>query len=214
MSKYTTQVRFICETYAGLTESLGESEVDDVISKSWNKIFHDFPIFNEEYRETLCCKILKHFYLREICSETVGIWIMWLNEKMNTIMPYYNKLYESELIKIEPFKDVEYTRTSNRKINSNTNTKNEGKTINKFSDTPQGTISNLENDNYLTTAEINEGDNTTNNTGNSNDDYTEKISGKMNTTSYSDLLLKYRNTFINVDLLVFNELEELFFGLW
>lgn len=214
MSKYTTEVRFICESFSGLSESKGETDVDRIISESWNKIFHDFPIFDENYRSTLCCKILKHFYLREICSETVGIWIMWLNEKMNTIMPYYNKLYESELKNIDPFKNVDYTRTSNRNITASSNTLNTGKTINKYSDTPQGTISNLENDNYLTNAEINEGNNTTNNNGTSNDEYVETISGKMNSTPYSDLLLKYRKTFINVDLMVFEELEELFFGLW
>ena len=34
MSKYTTEVRFICETLAGLTESEGFDSIDDIIEKS------------------------------------------------------------------------------------------------------------------------------------------------------------------------------------
>ena len=50
MSKYTTQVRFICETSANLTESSGFNDIEDILNKSWSKIFSDFPIFDEQYR--------------------------------------------------------------------------------------------------------------------------------------------------------------------
>ena len=33
-------------------------------------------------------------------------------------------------------------------------------------------------------------------------------------TSASDLLLKFRETFLNIDMLVINDLEDLFFQLW
>ena len=39
MSKYTTEVRFICEQKAGLEESVGFDQIDSVIAKSWDKIF-------------------------------------------------------------------------------------------------------------------------------------------------------------------------------
>ena len=107
MSKYTTEVRFICETYAGLTESVGYDQIDDVIEDSYEQIFENFPIFDETYRKPLCKKILRHYYTREICAETVGLWKLWLNNKMNEIMPYYNKLYESELLKFNPLYDVD-----------------------------------------------------------------------------------------------------------
>ena len=35
MAKYTTEVRYICESYAGLTESVGYDSIDDVIEKSY-----------------------------------------------------------------------------------------------------------------------------------------------------------------------------------
>ena len=118
MSKYTTEVRYICETDSGLDESVGFNSVDDVISKSWDKIFTSkVPFFDEDYRKILCCKILKHYYLREICCETVGIWKLWANTKLEEIMPYYNQLYESAKLKFDPFHDVDLTRKHNRTEN-------------------------------------------------------------------------------------------------
>ena len=47
MSKYTTEVRFICETYAGFTESQDANMVEEVIGLSMGKIFDfNFPIFD------------------------------------------------------------------------------------------------------------------------------------------------------------------------
>ena len=48
MSKYTTEVRYICEYYAGLTTSVGYDGIDDVIAKSYQKVLGDFPLFDEK----------------------------------------------------------------------------------------------------------------------------------------------------------------------
>lgn len=115
MSKYTTEVRFICEHSAGLTDSAGYSSVDEVIGKAIPKVFSfNFPIFDESYREILCRKILKHYYTREICEESVGLWKLRLDTRMNEIMPYYNQLYKSELLEFNPLYDTNLTRTSQR----------------------------------------------------------------------------------------------------
>ena len=112
MSKYTTEVRFICEDAAGYAHSVGYDKVEDVIDKSWQKVFDfDFPIFDENYRSVLCKKIIKHYYTREIGFETIGLWKLKLNMTMNEIMPYYNKLYETELLKFNPLNDADYTKT-------------------------------------------------------------------------------------------------------
>lgn len=114
MSKYTTEVRYICENYANQTESKGYNSVQSILDNSWDKVFDfDFPIFDENYREPLCKKILKHFYTREIGEETVGLWKLRLDDRMNEIMPYYNKLYESELISIEPLVNYRVRTTGN-----------------------------------------------------------------------------------------------------
>lgn len=122
MAKYTTEVRTICENYANLKKSEGYNSVQKILNDSWDKVFDfDFPIFDENYREPLCKKILKHFYTKEIGEETVGLWKLRLDDRMNEIMPYYNKLYESELISIEPL--VNYRVRTN---GNNTKTGSDG----------------------------------------------------------------------------------------
>lgn len=108
MSKYTTEVRYICETAAGLVDSEGYSSIDEILTTAAPVIFNfDYPIFDEAYRIPLEKKILKHFYTREICEETVGLWKLRLDDKMNVIMPYFNQLYNSELIKFNPMWDTD-----------------------------------------------------------------------------------------------------------
>lgn len=263
MSKYTTEVRFICENKAGLSESAGADNVDDIVSKIWNKIFTNKAVFfDEEYRGILCQKILKHYYLREIGAETVGIWKLWMNTRLEEIMPYYNQLYKSALIEFNPLYDVDLKRTHNRKVDSTKQDDGTSKTVSTgeksesgsssgtesgtsnntrkdlYSDTPQGAITGLENENYLTNArKITDGGNTTGSstgeystsgtsestvngqtsnsgTTNSLEDYVENVSGKQGTESYSSMLLKFRETFLNIDMQVIEEFSDLFMGLW
>ena len=219
MSKYTTEVRFICEQVAGYSESQGGENVEQVLNNSWNKIFdNSWSIFDEEYRKVLCKKILKHYYTREICAESAGLWIMWLNRRMSEIMPYYNQLYESEKLKFDPLTDTDVTTTSNRKINTenNENTTNNNISRDLYSDTPQGALQGVESETYLTDARkiSDSGSSNSSGSGNSNDDYFENIKGKRGGENYSDMLKKYRDTFLNIDMLVINELEDLFFNLW
>lgn len=299
MSKYTIEVRYICETLAGLSESVGYADVEQVIKNCLPKVFDfNFPIFDESYRSVLETKILRHYYTREIGLETAGLWKLKLNTKLNEIMPYYNKLYKSELIKFNPLYDVDLTRerkiegkgtkdtenSENRSGNNNTETtQNNDSTVkesgsdngtttgtanstqnqntngngtNMYSDTPQGAITDLQAGRYLTNATIDSATNTftgassdtttqtTENTNNSTvdstgsvdstteSDFNSKIDGFSNTTlsntedylervigsnggeSFSKRLNDYRSTFINIDMMVINELEDLFFGLW
>ena len=242
MSKYTTELRFICESKAGLSDSVGFNQIDDVISNSWNKIFDNFPIFDESYRSVLCSKILKHYYTREISAETVGLWQLWLNTRMGEIMPYYNKLYESALLEFDPFKDTNYTRNhggtftgdtrrngrSEIDVDNSVTSNGTSNSKNLFSDTPQGAITNIENESYLTNATLikDTDTNTTNTDGNSTtqntettgitntDNWIETIVGKQSTVSYSKLLQEFRDTFLNIDVMIINDLSDLFMNLW
>lgn len=279
MSKYTTELRYICETEAGLSESVGQTKIKDVIAKAIPKIFDfDFPIFDESYRNVLETKILKHYYTREIGLETYGLWKLKLDTKLNEIMPFYNQLYKSALLEFNPLYEVDYSKTGNRDssgtrdntennsesynesidyneshdestTNSNDGTLTKGTTTtttNYYSDTPQGAISNVIDGTYLTNATYNVvgntgSDSTTNNgsvdsdessnsknekdgsrkgskSSNSNltdtESYLESVRGKMSSKSYSALLMEYRETFINIDMMLIEELSDLFFGLW
>ena len=120
MSRYTTELRYICESYASAEKSTEYSSVEDIIRDSVNKVFDfDYPIFDENYRNVLNTKIIRHFFTREIGFETVGLWKLKLNTKMNEIMPYYNKLYESEALHFDPLHDFSYTRSGNRSGSKN-----------------------------------------------------------------------------------------------
>lgn len=173
MSKYTTELRFICETSAGLTDSEGYTSTRDIIEKSRAKIFDfDYPIFDEKYRSVLETKIIKHYYTREIAAETVGLWKLWLDERMNNIMPYYNQLYKSELLEFNPLYDTDITTDSNRKIKYEENTKD----------------SNLRTDNTTTTDNITGKNTRTDNlsTANSHEDHDRDSGTNDNLTAYSD----------------------------
>ena len=253
MSKYTTEVRFICENSAGLCESEGADNVDSILDKCWNKVFNfDFPIFDENYRQVLCRKILKHYYTREIAHETVGRWKLALNAKLNEIMPYYNQLYKSELLEFNPFYDVDLTRsregsgTSNRTSNNTETNSGTSKnvssgsgtsntdTLNRFSDTPQNSMDTqgiADSVPLTTVTKVNEDNTTTNEstdtltrndnkTGsgteniNNTDKYIEKVKGKQGTENYSSLLKKFRETFLNIDMMIIEDCSDCFFTLW
>lgn len=275
MSKYTTEVRFICEQKSGLTESKGLSNIEEILENSWNKIFtNNWEIFDNDYREILCKKILRKYYTREICAETVGLWVLWLDATMCEIMPEYNKLYESEVIKYNPLFNTDYTReytketTGNKNSENNQNTSNEKENTildnnsnnqsteysstntgsfdekNKYSDTPQGGLTGLDNDSYLTDARFINRDSQDNTSGNGNltetnnrtlnekniengnitgniktnensiEKWTEKIIGKTGSENYNTIIKQFRENIINIDKMIIKELEPLFFNLW
>lgn len=211
MSKYTTLVRHICEHKAGYTSQQDSSMINRVIEKSWNRIFDiDIPFYDENERKRICCKILRHYYMREIGFETVGLWEYNLNTRLAEVMPYYNQLYESAKLKFEPLIDTDIERKTDDSSNTTTSTTSNNK--NRFSDTPQGGLQDIENNRYLTTAEIND------NKGNSDSNYkgtgTVVEKGLNKGKSKSQLLMEYRKTFINIDLKLINEFKDLFMMLW
>lgn len=288
MSKYTTELRFVCETASGLTDSVGYADVNQVLNACHSKIFNfDYPIFDEEYRPVLEKKILKHYYTREIGSETVGRWKLWLDARMNEIMPYYNLLYKSALLEFDPFKDADYTKSGNKSLDDdrthnnttthntqdkttgtvadNTNLKNvrtDNLTRNDadapkndhwdyYNDTPQGGLSGIQGNTYLTDVrhitddgtgstrvikdtgtqenQATGGNTRTYNTQNaktgtvgdtgtatidSTEQYAEHVLGKFPGTSYSKLLKEFRETFINIDMMIIRDLNDLFMMLW
>ena len=211
MSKYTTELRFICETSVGYEESQGYDKVEDIIQAAIPIIFNfDFPIFDENYRNVLCTKIIKHYYTREISEETLGLWRLRLNAKMNEIMPYYNKLYEAWGAEFNPLFDTDIT--TNHQLDRNNQQTGDSTVYDLYSDTPQGALTGVDNENYLTSANKSTTDATTHIT--STDQYLEKITGKRGGQSYSQLLGEFRDNLINIDMMVISELSVLFFQLW
>ena len=223
MSLYTTEVRYICEEAAGLVESEGQKKVNDILKEVWDKVIpQDFPIWDEEYRPVLCQKILKHYYTREIAFETVGLWKLKLETKLAEIMPYYNELYATKLLKYDPFRDVDYRTehegSSNTTSEESTTGDGSGTTWNVYSDTPQGALTNVRNETYLTDARKveNEYENagTRNGDINNTDEYVTHVYGKYSTKTYMSLIKEVRDIIINIDMMIIDDLKELFFMLW
>lgn len=77
-------------------------ELREIISQGYPVPLDSYPIFSEDYRAYLNQKIIEHFYFREIGLETPEKFAFFLHRKMNEIMPYYNKMYEAELIQFDP----------------------------------------------------------------------------------------------------------------
>ena len=71
-------------------------------------------------------------------------------------------------------------------------------------------------DSYLSSATINDSNRSseTNATIRSTDEYIENIKGKRSGVLYSEMLTKLRETFLNIDMMIINDLDDLFFGLW
>ena len=246
LSKYTTELRYICETEAGLSESVGYNGIGEVLNKCHTKIFSfNYPIFDDNYKPILETKILKHFYTREICEETYGLWKLRLDAKMNEIMPYYNQMYKSELLEFNPLYTEYLERTRNTTHEGNENStlnsvKNENGSGSRsentdtnntqlYSDTPQGSLVGVESETYLTNVTKDSGggsisgyynsnnkhtlDDITAKSVNSVDDYVESVKGYGGTNA-SKLLKDFRETFLNIDKMIIEEMEDLFFQLW
>ena len=125
MSKYTTEVRYICEEAAGLDTSVGYNDVEQVVQTAYPKIFSpSLEFYNEETKARLLPKILLHYYQREIGFETVGLWKLKLNQKMREILPYYNQLYASEALEYDPLKNVDNRHTHTGLYEENTKVDN------------------------------------------------------------------------------------------
>lgn len=247
MSVYTTQVRYICEVAAGYTESQPLSKVDEIITTAAPKVFlGNWPIFDEEYRLSLEKKILRSYYMEEIGLETTALWQFRLDSKLCEIMPLYNQLYKSELLEFNPLYDVDLTRqrmtNGTRKSESSGTGINTAKSTstssgsssesetNKYSDTPQGGLTGLENDRYLTDARMvsNSGSNSNEGSGTTeaqnaqsssesienSDQYIEHVAGVNGGAAMSKRLQEFRETFLNIDKMIIEELQDLFMKVW
>lgn len=62
-----------------------------------------YPIFDESYRAKLNEKIVAHYALREIGSETPQMFLFYLGRTMREQMDYFNQLYLSAQRKFDPF---------------------------------------------------------------------------------------------------------------
>lgn len=196
-------------------------------------------------------KVIDHFYFRQIGQETTGRFLHQFRTKIREVMPYYVQMYESEALMKgieDPFGNVDITETftqtkqetssgsaSGTSESSSSGEGNRTKTgtesgSQKFSDTPQGSIANL--DSHLTNATVDQkslsdtesesssGSTTSESSSQSSGESSETLShtftkkGNQGVNTYAHDMIELRQTFLNIDLMIINELNPLFLGVY
>lgn len=185
-----------------------------------------YPIYDEDHRLDLNRKIINHYWNREIGMETISLFVFALQRKMNEIMPFYNQVYKSRLLEFDPISNYKLTTTRADTI-AETGTQHSTTDSEATSSAGARAVSSslpqtqlARNKNYASSG----ADNT--NTAASNSDTTvdanssnnSNVTGESTTAGYqgnpSDMLLRYQETLINIDMMIVTELEECFMQVW
>ena len=211
MSKFTTQLRWIIEN---TQTDVPYSKSIRYTKSSYRKIgLDEYPIFDESYRTELNDKIIDHFYFREIGFETVAQFAWYMRRTMNEIMPYYNKLYEAELLIDNPLSDFDKTwrETWDRNIDDSGTVGNVNESTtevdasgtnnnrNVFQDTPMSLLGNtgtptIENADYATTVTYDDGSSTDESTTTVNGEATRTTDMERDDYGWKERSEKGRNT--------------------
>lgn len=196
----------------------------------------EYPIYDESKRRQLNDKFIRHYWMREIGCETVGHFCLWCSNTFNEIMPYYNKMYETELLNVEHLLGIkrhkvvdmlrDFDESSSGNGSADTSTSSTGKSINKFSDTPQDElfVSKVDAGDYLTNLTIEDtADDTTVGTKSKSDGTIKRDETNKDTTDefvtdprYYQAFLDLSEKILNLDMLVINnvQVQGLFMQVW
>ena len=221
MSKYTTTIR-------------------QLQKNNFNFGLTSYPIFDEAYRNTLNNNILNYYYESEIGVETAELFKKLLNDRMMLIMPKYNIMYQAqeELIESENLLgNVNLTETMDKDVSSSLDQHDTGNATqtgsstannkNLYQDTPHGSISmetldsqnvyatNFTIDNNTNSSSVQDYSNSTRDQDASGtEDYVKTIVGnngrKYNVDVFNNVVANLKN----IDMLIINELDDLFMGIF
>lgn len=181
-----------------------------------------YPLHEPSYRPTLNGKIIDHYLNREIGVETIDMFQQVMRRTMNEIMPAYNELYRSAQFVFDPMRTIDITTlattdsTQTSESSSQSNAETESTTTSRAIDSnfPQ-TILNGSGD-YASNGSDVVGSGDSDSTANTSDEAetTAHAIAENETTGYqgspADLLMRYRESIINIDLMVINDLEDCF----
>lgn len=161
-----------------------------------------FPIWDENHRGELEKKIIEHYYFRQIGFETVGRFKFYLNTRLREIMPRYNKLYKTTIYKYNPIENY------NMEEGSTDNRSGSAESLGKYAETPQGEVKNLIDGKYLTNA--------THATDKSSakDDHSGWRHGNIGVTTTQQMIEAERKITIDLDLMIIEDLKDLFLGVY
>lgn len=223
MSKYTISFYDLDKELNG-TDYL--TSIDDRLDKLRPHIFDfNYTALDDATKKRIEIAILKHYYLREFAFESVGIMKLKLNDRLNLIMPRYERLYAYQDEKIKPFINSYLEETgTNEGTNTNTtnatsNVNNSSDVVNTQSDTPQGILEDLKEGNYASycTVENNTGTTTSSDNSNvnatSNSNYNRSQQGLSGMTQ-AEAFRNYFDNLISIDEQIVYEMSDLFLIIW
>jgi len=185
-------------------------------------ILTGYPLFDESHRGELNRKIRNHFWNQEIGQETVSMFRLALFRKLDEIMPVMNQQYEISAIK---FNQLETVRITNEQVTANNTTSAGNSTSDTTSDAksravaqqlPQTLLSG--NGDYATSAQDNISDTAAKGESTENSTVEQQGTGNNTTSGFQGnpamMLLQYRQSLVNVDMMIIEELKELFMLIW
>ncbi len=203
MSKYTLELRYIYE------------------DENFNLFDFPYNLYDNDLKPWFEEKFYQHFMFYEIGFDTIGMFKQRLMSKLNDIFPYYKQLYETEIrtkgIDFMLNKDLKESYV--RELTSNSNSNQESNvSSNSLSTAGQLTPSLIANsqkiDKFMDTAQKDNSSSNSTSTGESNgnsrEEYTLTSQGNIGITSSAELLTKWRETLLNIDLMIFEECNDLF----
>ena len=209
-----------------------KTKIINLSSEARTRIFNfNYPLSTNVSRETFETMILDKFINRRIGYETFTLWQIKLKVKLNEIMPYYNKLFDSfenwnlfndgeSIIK----DSTDERETSNTSESSNNTSGNNGTTSEvdkRNSKLPQNEINDVKNGTYLTDYTLDtgnttdsytsQGTSTSEGTGTDSNVYHEETTRNVNNKiEVYNKFLENRNKIMSM---IFNELDSLFYGI-
>lgn len=220
MAKYTMEIRELVSTF-------GEDEVNNWFSDYELSDFltdEEIAVINERgtwSKEKLCKRILDHYYTREIGTDAIGQFILFVKDKMNEIMETYAPLIYSASIKYDPLVNVNFTESYTGKTGntSTSSSRSNGSGLTVNSDTPQGQINKNEilNGKYASSTSANESDSNVSGqtTDNGSSDYVKTTKGNSGVSATSQAMIKqYRDIIRAINTEIVYELEPLFMGIY
>ena len=132
------------------------SRIMKLAENSRAEIFRDveYPLTSKLNKEQFEINIINHFLMRRIGQETLRAFQLTLSNKLNEIMPYYNKLFDM-LEGWDIFSDgEEVTRTSENsstaKATNYSNSTTENTSDRRYSDMPDNRLNDIRSGSYMT----------------------------------------------------------------
>ena len=173
-----------------------------------------FPIWDEDHRGELEKKIIEHYYFRQIGFETVGRFKFNLNVRLREIMPRMNKLYKTTLYEYNPIENYNMKEGSTDERTATDKRKTEIENLNKFQETPEGELQNLIEGKYVTNATHGTDKSNGEDTHTGKDTHSAWRHGNIGVTTTQQLIEAERKITIDLDLMIIEELKDLFIGVY